>query len=165
MQDAAVTIDVDKRDAVIYLSALTGTGITVASSDGVFVSGDVGKVIWARGGKATITAFTDSFSVTADVNFDFNDNEFAGGLWGVGTPITTVTGLDHLEGQQVAVWVDMQTQTSKTVSSGQITLDSAASVGTIGLPFTSSMHSPQVGLWRATRHSPDAVQGHSPHLH
>jgi hypothetical protein len=139
--DAAVTIDVDKRDAVIYLSALTGTGITVASSDGVFVSGDVGKVIWARGGKATITAFTDSFSVTADVNFDFNDNEFAGGLWGVGTPITTVTGLDHLEGQQVAVWVDMQTQTSKTVSSGQITLDSAASVGTIGLPFTSSMHS------------------------
>lgn len=50
---------------------------------------------------------------------------------------TTVTGLDHLEGETVKVIADDLMQTNKTVSSGQITLDSVpTSYVEIGLDFS-----------------------------
>jgi hypothetical protein len=65
-----------------------------------------------------------------------------------GTPITTVTGLSHLEGENVAVWadgIDVGTATSTrsswtftyTVSGGQITLATAASNIVVGMPYRS----------------------------
>lgn len=53
-----------------------------------------------------------------------------------GASATTITGLDHLEGETVKVWADGAIQAEKTVASGQITLDSAASVVQIGLGYT-----------------------------
>ena len=50
---------------------------------------------------------------------------------------TTVTGLSHLEGETVKVIADDLMQTNKTVSSGQITLDSVPTTYVeIGLDFT-----------------------------
>ena len=50
---------------------------------------------------------------------------------------TTVTGLNHLEGETVKVIADDLMQTNKTVSSGQITLDSVpTSYVEIGLDFS-----------------------------
>lgn len=59
------------------------------------------------------------------------------GLTYDGTATTTITGLDHLEGKTVSIVGDGALQPSKTVSSGSITLDTAASVVVAGLPFTS----------------------------
>lgn len=53
-----------------------------------------------------------------------------------GDPATVITGLSHLEGETVKVLADGYIQSDKTVSSGQITLDQAASVVQIGLPYT-----------------------------
>ncbi len=53
-----------------------------------------------------------------------------------GTPATTITGLDYMEGETVAVLADNLSVGPKTVSSGQITLDTAASYVIVGLPFT-----------------------------
>ena len=53
-----------------------------------------------------------------------------------GTSTSTITGLDHLEGETVEVIGNGAVQTSKTVSSGQITLDSAVTTATIGLPYS-----------------------------
>ena len=50
-----------------------------------------------------------------------------------GVATTTITGLDHLEGETVQVWADGYLADDKTVSSGQITLDTAASVVVAGL--------------------------------
>lgn len=61
------------------------------------------------------------------------------GLSYSGTPITVVSGLDHLEGETVAVLADGAVQPSKVVSSGQITLDRSASDIHVGLPFTSAI--------------------------
>lgn len=49
------------------------------------------------------------------------------------TPTSTITGLSHLNGESVVVWADGARQADKTVSGGQITLDSAASVVLTGL--------------------------------
>lgn len=53
-----------------------------------------------------------------------------------GAPATTISGLDHLEGKQVAVLADGAVIPGKTVQSGAITLDHPASLVTVGLPYT-----------------------------
>jgi hypothetical protein len=61
-----------------------------------------------------------------------------------GSPTTTISGLDHLEGKAVVVWgngVDLSpdvsgVQTTYTVTSGSITLSTAVSDAIIGLPYT-----------------------------
>lgn len=51
-------------------------------------------------------------------------------------PATVMTKLDHLEGEEIAIWADGGVQASKTVVAGSITLDTAASVVQMGLPYT-----------------------------
>ena len=53
-----------------------------------------------------------------------------------GTAATTISGLDHLEGESVAVLADGVVVTGKTVSSGAITLSTAASKVHVGLAYT-----------------------------
>lgn len=53
------------------------------------------------------------------------------------TPQTVYTGLSHLEGKSVNVIGDGKLQTNKTVSAGQVTIDTAASYVEIGLPYVS----------------------------
>lgn len=57
-----------------------------------------------------------------------------------GTAITQVTGLDHLNSKTVGVVADGVYSTA-TVSGGSITLSSAASTITVGLPFVSQLDS------------------------
>jgi hypothetical protein len=53
--------------------------------------------------------------------------------------ITTVTGLDWLEGETVAVLADGAVQNQKVVTHGAITLDHPASKVTVGLPYQSDL--------------------------
>ncbi len=76
--------------------------------------------------------------------FDFGDDQTDAyfvdcGLTYDGTAATTITGLDHLEGEAVAILADGAVHDARTVASGQITLDYAASVVHVGLPYTSEL--------------------------
>lgn len=57
------------------------------------------------------------------------------GLTYSGGPTLTVSGLDHLDGKEVAVLADGLVQARKTVTGGTITLDAAASKVHVGLPY------------------------------
>jgi hypothetical protein len=67
------------------------------------------------------------------------DDEYAfyvdSGLTYDGAATTTITGLTHLEGKTVAVLADGAVHPNRTVTSGSITLQAAASVVNIGLPY------------------------------
>ncbi len=52
------------------------------------------------------------------------------------TSTSTITGLTHLEGETVKILADGGTHADKTVASGQITLDEAASVVQVGLGYS-----------------------------
>lgn len=52
---------------------------------------------------------------------------------------STVTGLNHLNGKEVAVYVDGEQQSNKTVVGGSITLDKAGHNITVGLPLKSTL--------------------------
>ena len=61
------------------------------------------------------------------------------GLTYDGAATTSISGLDHLEGEEVAVLVDGAVHPNRTVTSGAITLQLAASVVNVGLPYTATI--------------------------
>jgi hypothetical protein len=73
------------------------------------------------------------FTETDNTTFNFLDSQ----LNYNGSATTTITGLDHLEGQTVSILADGSTHPDKTVSSGSITLDRSSTKVKVGLPFTS----------------------------
>lgn len=52
-----------------------------------------------------------------------------------GAETQTISGLDHLEGQEVSVWSEGAIEGNKTVSGGSITLDLPTTVARVGLPY------------------------------
>lgn len=81
--------------ATITLAALTGTGITVTASAGVFQDGDINRTIAAGTGRASITAFTSPTQVTVDIIDDFDQLSYTSGNWTLGgSPFGEVTPSD-----------------------------------------------------------------------
>lgn len=78
----------------------------------------------------------DRFEMTDDQEDAFYVDS---GLTYDGAAATTITGLSHLNGAEVAILADGATHPARTVASGQITLDSAASVVHVGLAVTARM--------------------------
>jgi hypothetical protein len=70
------------RSSAIALSAVSGS-ITVNSTTGIFVAGDVGKSIYADSGVALITAFTSATQVSATTSSDFIATSYARGGYGI----------------------------------------------------------------------------------
>ena len=62
-----------------------------------------------------------------------------------GDPATVITGLDHLEGEDVSVLADGLVITGHTVAGNEITLASAASLVHVGLPYNSDVDPVRVG--------------------
>jgi hypothetical protein len=56
-----------------------------------------------------------------------------------GSPTTTITGADHLEGETVSVMVDGSVHPNRTVSSGTISLQREGSKVQLGLPLTARL--------------------------
>ena len=52
---------------------------------------------------------------------------------------TAVSGLDHLEGQELQVYGDGAIQPNQTVSGGDVTLSSSVNTATLGIPYTSEV--------------------------
>jgi hypothetical protein len=75
-----------------------------------------------------------------DFGSDVNDAYFVDcGLTYSGAAATSITGLDHLEGETVSILADGATHPDRTVSSGGITLERAAEKIHIGLGYKSTM--------------------------
>ena len=73
------------------------------------------------------------FDQTDNTSFNFLDSQLSYS----GSAVSTISGLDHLEGQTVSILADGATHPDKTVSSGGITLDRSARNVKVGLAYTS----------------------------
>lgn len=132
-------------DAELSFSAKEGTAVVITASAAVFGSGDVGKVLRAGGGKATVTECTDtthvvvSFVQPITVTLPEDDTiplEVASGDWTLDTPVSSVSGLWHLEGETVAILADGNVMPNRVVVDGAVTLDYPATKVVVGLPYT-----------------------------
>lgn len=72
---------------------------------------------------------------TNAINFFHVDS----GLTYNGAAATTISGLDHLEGEEVAVLADGELLENRVVISGEIVLNVAASVVHVGLPYNTDI--------------------------
>lgn len=68
---------------------------------------------------------------------DLEDSFFVdSGITATGSGLTLVANLDHLEGEEVNILGDGAKQTSKTVSGGEVILDTPADKVHVGLPYS-----------------------------
>lgn len=94
---------------------------------------ETGFVHWLSA-LAEITGYTSATVVTCTVREKFPSlAAIAAADWHI--TVTTVSGLDHLEGETVAVVGDGAAQSDKTVSTGAITLDAPAATVHVGLKY------------------------------
>jgi hypothetical protein len=124
------------------VNTATATTITLKSIAGVTTDSSA-FTTYVSGGTAEVDADVDGSAFTAYTS---------GGK--VRKAVTTLSGLQHLEGESVSVLADGGTAhnpldsdlTTKTVSGGAITLSNAASRVHIGLPYTSDLENIGVDL-------------------
>lgn len=68
-------------------AASVGTGRTLTAGAATFLASDIGRDVWAGAGIATITAYTSSTVVTADITVAFSSTSIASAQWQVkGSP-------------------------------------------------------------------------------
>jgi hypothetical protein len=122
-------------------AAVTGTGIAFTTSIDMFAVSDVGryiikkKITGAETGRALITAYVSAQQVTCTITETFNSvTAIPSNEWYL--TFTSITGLDHLEGESVTAQVDGSDDgVGYTVASGTITLSSPATAAHIGLKY------------------------------
>lgn len=107
----------------------------VATSPGQSGPDDVWMVV-----KRTINGSTRRYIEVLQAPFEYGDVKDAFmvdcGLSYSGAATTSVSGLDHLEGQTVSVLADGVVYRNKVVSLGAVTIPVAASKWHVGLPYT-----------------------------
>lgn len=130
------------------------------ATDDVFSTGMTNWVIRAGGGRARITEIRDSRHVIADImdpivavipNGEDRVFPFQPGEWSLAGPLTTISGLEHLAGMEVTGLADGNVITPRVVDSyGSITLDTPASLVTVGLGFTAQLQSTYLDVGQPT---------------
>lgn len=144
--DSALQTTLTYPAATLTPAAASGTNVAFVASASVFVSGDVGRVIRVGGGVATVTAFDSGTQVRGDFTTTISQTFPSGapipqisGAWSIASKTSSVSGLEHLEGQTVSVFGDGVELTSQTVANGAVAVSTASSLVLVGLPFTSQL--------------------------
>lgn len=143
--DAGVSNAQNYPQATLSASASIGTGVAFTASASVFTVANVGDIIRSGGGIATVTSYVSGVQVLATITTPVtytvpNDPgntpvPVTAGQWTITTPISTLTGLNHLEGLTVTGLADGNVITPVTVVNNSITLPFPASRIVVGLAF------------------------------
>ena len=121
--------------------AKTDEGKAVCESVAVIPTDDTEYQTWVivkrtiNGSTRRFVEYINNFDFTETNNTTFNFLDSA--LSYSGSAATTISGLDHLEGQTVSILADGATHPDKTVSSGSVTLDRSATNVKLGLAYKS----------------------------
>lgn len=123
--------------------------VLFTASSSVFTADNVGDIIRIGGGKAEVIEYVSVSAGTQVwcsileeiVNVRPNDPgrtplPALPGFWTISTPTSVLSGLNHLEGMEVAILADGSVVPNQCVRLGQITLPADASKIAVGLPYT-----------------------------
>lgn len=137
----------DATGAHAVIALKVDNGVAFVADAGVFAIGDVGKVIRAGGGIGTVSQYVSPTQVVAQVpaataitmtipnDPDETPLPVAAGDWTLTAPVSSVSGLNHLEGMALDGLVDGGVVQGLVVSGGAVTLPNAGSAIVLGLPF------------------------------
>lgn len=145
-------------------SDMIGSVIRISNNNAV--SGNNGFSITPNGaGRAVITSYVSPTEVVANIVSDITniipDNParmpmpVSPNQWSISVPTDVVTGLNHLEGMEVAILADGSVVPNQIVVDGAITLPQAFSQITVGLPYICQLQT----LYLDDPRSPQTLQG------
>lgn len=127
----------------VFTADMVGDVIRIGNNNAMTNSGF--NVVPNGSGRAIITTYTSGTQVVAniiepitDIFPDNPDNAPAPvspNQWSISTPTDIVTGLNHLEGMEVAILADGGVVPNQIVANGAVALPYEATAITIGLPF------------------------------
>ena len=142
-------LELDQRSfpaATLTLEAASGAAVlATATGSYSFTSADSGKQIAVKGADgeiaalATITGVLGGSEIRLSAPMAFPALVLDAGAWELRTLASSVSGLDHLEGETVAIWAEGAAQTPRVVSGGAVALNPPAARAIIGLPYTSEL--------------------------
>lgn len=136
--DSGLTYDGFLDDTLTLSDATVGTGRTLTGTGAKFTAGMVGSKIYygfdGANGKATITGYTSTNVITVTVDKAFTSTTLASGDWAVA--VNTLSGLEHLEGEEVVIFADKRVQPTATVDTGAIALQNYVCKAHVGLGYT-----------------------------
>lgn len=148
--DCAVSTQLTSPGFGLFVSANATTAFLQADTGFPFDSSWIGKIIWLSheigGGKIRVTTLVSPNQIDGDILQPLGDfypgtsppqfYQIQGGLWGYGPEVTTVSGLGHLAGLDVACVADGESVGPLMVSAaGVITLPQPASKVIAGLDY------------------------------
>lgn len=146
--DMSITYDGSDIGAInnanITVMPVTGSAknsVTVTADQLIFTADMVGRQIWGQfdlngngGGRFVIDAFVSATVVTGHTLVDFlSISEISAGEWYLTT--SSLSGLDHLEGETVSAIVDGGTTPDVVITNGSTTIPQQASVVTVGYKY------------------------------
>lgn len=144
--DAGLRNSVNFPEAILTITHASGGNIPFTASAPVFTADNVNDIIRVDGGQYQVVSFIDTTSITCKAivplteiipnNLDGRPLPAQPGSWSISTPITMVTGLNHLEGEEVTILSDGGVIPNQEVINGSITLPFSASNIVVGLPYT-----------------------------
>lgn len=147
--DSGLSTEPFLANFTLYIAAPTGDNVLFTVPGVGFTSGSVGAVFRAGGGIAEITTLIDGDNVLCRILKDIEDiDEMSDpprvwpqlpGTWAINGKVTTVRGLDHLEGETVAILGDGNVFPPQVVNNGQVILPQACSKITVGLAYTAQL--------------------------
>jgi hypothetical protein len=140
--DSGVALSATYPNTTLSMDGLSDYVVITAGS-AIFSSGDVGKVVRVGGGKGTVTVFGSTTRLGVNFSRPITNvipetsipMPVAAGEWTLDTPVSSVSGLWHLEGQTVAVLADGNVMTDRVVENGAITLDYPVTRLVVGLSY------------------------------
>jgi hypothetical protein len=149
--DCGLTYDGrNETGATITISGASyagGATVTLTASASLFAATDVGDVIQFSDIRIEITGYTSATVVTGRLHTPVPAvlQAVASADWTFARD--TFAGLDHLEGETVSILADGSVLAQQVVSGGSVTLQYAAGVVHIGLPFTAEIETLDVTIF------------------
>lgn len=132
--DAGISLDGTVAQTGTLTLATVGAGRTFTAGGASFAATDVGRQIWGkRGGRAIITGYTSTTVVTVQITKAFPSVSIASSDWYL--TFSTISGLQHLEGQMIVALVDGGVVENLVVEDGSVTLANQASYVIAGLRY------------------------------
>jgi len=149
--DSALTTTLVEPGSTLTIGASEGEGVSFTTDVPTFNNSMEGYAIRAAKGIALITDYVSTTEVLCTITKPFEDlDRFhdpellwpqVAGTWTLSPPVTIVTGLNHLEGELVAVLGDGNVFTSQVVTNGTVTVSQPCTKITVGLPYTCQFQS------------------------
>jgi hypothetical protein len=147
--DCGLSTGLEYPSATLSPAATEGLGVAFNVDVGVFVASDVGRVIRAGGGIGTVATYVNSSQVLVDITRPLTDVDHyhdpviiwpqESGTWSIASKVSTVHGLDHLEGETVAILGDGNVFTPQVVVGGAVSVSQPCSKIHVGLAYTAQL--------------------------